>query len=75
MTEGIYYTVARRMSFPRIDADPRTNDNFRHPENASQMKHHKEYSIFQELPINMISDFPTSDPLHLLELGVMKKYE
>lgn len=63
------------MSFPRTEAELRTDYNFRNPErgNAAQENHHKEYSIFQELPVDMVLDFVTSDPLHLLELGLMKK--
>lgn len=63
------------MSFPRVD-QLRTDHNFRFPQrgNDAETNHHKEYSILQELPIDMISSFPTSDPLHLLELGIMKTY-
>lgn len=75
LTKGTYFMEARRMSFPRLDSNPRTNYNFRNPEaeNEAEVKHHKEYSILQELPIDMILDFPTSDPLHLLELGIINK--
>lgn len=59
------------MSFPRIDDVRRTNESFRA---RSQPEHHKEYSPLEALEINMVSDFPTSDPLHLLELGVMKRF-
>lgn len=60
------------MSFPFINCPLRTNISFR---GRLQPSHHKEYrSIIEDLPIDMISCFPTSDPLHLLELGVMKKY-
>lgn len=59
------------MSFPNISAERRTDKMFR---NRDQPQHHKnEKSLFEELPIDMISSFPTSDPLHLLELGIMKK--
>lgn len=64
------------MSFPRVGEQLRTDQNFRFPEedNEAEARHHKEYSILQELPIDMITSFSTSDPLHLLELGIMKKY-
>lgn len=58
------------MSFPRIDCEMRTNFSFR---NRSVPAHHREYSIIEELPVNMIDDFVTSDSLHLLHLGLMKK--
>lgn len=64
------------MSFPQIQVDLRTDYNFRNPNeaNEAEMLHHKEYSILQQLPIDMIDCFVVSDPLHLLELGIMKKY-
>lgn len=58
------------MSFPRINADCRTDSSFRCRVNS---EHHREKSILEELPINMIKDFSTSDALHLLHLGIMKK--
>lgn len=67
---GEFDKTSRRMSFPVIDAERRTNHTFR---SRSQIQHHKEYSLFEDLPIDMINTFPTSDPLHLLHLGVMKK--
>lgn len=63
------------MSFPIIDEQLRTDANFRLPDEAdeAQIRHHSGYSIMQELPIDMVVTFPTSDPLHLLELGIMKR--
>lgn len=58
------------MSFPHTDCAERTDTDFR---NRSIPQHHKEISILEELPINMVDDFVTSDDLHLLHLGVMKK--
>lgn len=48
----------------------RTDDSFR---NRIQSSHHKERSPFEDLNIDMIANFPSSDPLHLLELGIMRK--
>lgn len=59
-----------RMSFPRINCPKRTDLEFR---NRAIPAHHREYSMLEELPINMIDDFVTSDDLHLLHLGIMKK--
>lgn len=75
MTRGEFSNEYRRMSFPRINDTPRTDLNFRnpHPDDIAQTGHHKEQTIIQELPIDMVSSFPTSDPLHLLELGLMKR--
>lgn len=58
------------MSFPATDCELRTDLTFR---NRSIPAHHREYSIIEELPIDMITDFVVSDSLHLLHLGVMKK--
>lgn len=49
---------------------PRTDHIFR---NRLQPEHHKQYSLLESLDINMVEQFPTSDPLHLLDLGVMKR--
>lgn len=71
LVEGKFSKNAHRMFFSKFDCTSRTDSSFRlklHP------KHHKEYSLMEDLPMNMIQDFPTSDPLHLLELGVMKRY-
>lgn len=55
----------------------RTDESFR---NRAQPIHHKETSSLEHLRkadgtplLDMIKHFPTSDPLHLLEEGVMKK--
>lgn len=59
------------MSYPQIGCPKRTDKSFR---NRLQPEHHKIQSIIEELnEIDMIVDFPTSDPLHLLELGLMKR--
>lgn len=58
------------MTFPRTDYPLRTDQSFRE---RIQTEHHSIKSPLEELPIDMVADFPTSDPLHLLELGVMKK--
>lgn len=75
MTKGIFSKEAHRMSFPDISERPRTDENFRNPvdEDEAETRHHKEHSIMQYLLVDMIKAFPTSDCLHLLDLGVMKK--
>lgn len=60
----------KRMSFAKTNNELRTDFSFRarlHPE------HHHIYSPLEQLPIDMIKDFIIADPLHLLELGIMKK--
>lgn len=65
------------MSFPRIaitdierERELRTDDKFRH---RFQPQHHLTDSLLERLSINMIDGFPTSDSLHLLDLGLMKR--
>lgn len=53
-----------------LKAALRTNESFR---NRLNPQHHKSYSIMEMLEIDMIKDFPIADPLHLLELGLMKR--
>lgn len=48
----------------------RTDKSFRE---RYDRDHHKVDSVIERLPVDMIRDFPTCDPLHLLHLGVMKK--
>lgn len=58
------------MYYARIDCELRNDSDFR---TRKQVEHHKEDSLLEKLPIDMIRCFPTSDPLHLLELGIMKR--
>lgn len=68
---GKFSTELRRMAFPDLHAARRTNDAFR---NRIDNSHHKNKSPFEDLEdIDMIKNFPSSDPLHLLELGIMRK--
>lgn len=66
-TIGTYH---RSMSFPKIDCSRRTNTSFR---DRIDSEHHRQNSCLELLPIDMISDFIIADPLHLLELGIMRK--
>lgn len=63
-------THMRRMVFPILTGTKRTNESFRA---RAQPTHHKERSIIENLPIDMVQDIIVSDALHLLEHGVMKK--
>lgn len=65
------------MCFPDFQAEPRTDFDFR---NRHDPLHHNENTPLENLQtsdglplVDMIKDFPTSDPLHLLEQGTMKK--
>lgn len=74
---GVYDKKEHRRYFADFRQAKRTDEEFR---NRRQPIHHKEYSILEELNnadgtplLDMIKQFPTSDPLHLLEQGVMKR--
>lgn len=71
VVQGKFSKIAKRIYFERTDCELRTDSDFR---TQTQKNHHKQISKLQELPIDMIRSFVTSDPLHLLELGVMKRY-
>lgn len=66
---GQQFPGAKRTSFPYFDCPLRTDISFR---NRLTPEHHREHSILEELPIDMVNDFATSDSLHLFFLGVMK---
>lgn len=59
-----------RTCFPRTNCAKRTDFEFR---NRAIPAHHREYSILERLPINMIDDFIVAEDLHLFHLGLMKK--
>lgn len=74
---GVFDKDAHRIYFAEFNANMRTDNTFR---NRLQPNHHKIKSLLEDLEkpdgsplINMITQFPTSDPLHLLEEGVMKR--
>lgn len=59
------------MYYSQTGCELRTDSDFRA---RSQAAHHKEDSLLEALSIDMVRCFPSSDPLHLLELGVMKRH-
>lgn len=67
---GEYDKDCRNISFQRTDMAKRTDYSFR---NRIDPDHHKFKSPLEELPIDMVADFPIADPLHILELGIMKR--
>lgn len=77
MAQGVYFRQLRKIAFPRIAVTDREREKeFRSDErfrNRFQPQHHNEYSILEELPIDMVCDFVTSDALHLFDLGIMKR--
>lgn len=75
---GVYFSDVRRTAFAEFDCELRSDFDFR---SRKQFLHHKcEKSPLEEMVygdgnfvLDMIKDFPTSDPLHLLEEGLMKR--
>lgn len=67
---GQYDKDERHMSYSRINMHLRTNNSFR---NQCDPDHHKGETPLIKLQINLIEDFPISDSLHLLDLGIMKR--
>lgn len=58
------------MIFPDSRCPQRTDNEFRQ---RNYGQHHKTDTPLLGLPIDMIEDFPISDSLHLIDLGVMKR--
>lgn len=69
--------LEKRMCFPLIGVELRTDANFRQPNenNPAEKNHIKKHSILTELPVDLVKSFIIADSLHFLELGNMKKYE
>lgn len=74
---GVYDRNCKRLQYARFNEPKRTDNAFR---NRDQPAHHKQISILETLRnadgsplLDMVNHFPTSDPLHLLDEGVMKK--
>lgn len=58
------------MTFPHFDCELRSNSSFRL---KTDKKHHKYVSPIEQLSINMITQIPVADDLHLLHHGVIKR--
>lgn len=58
------------MTFPHSDCPLRSDHSFR---TRLEPGHHRENSIIERLPIDMVKDFVIADSLHLLELGAMRR--
>lgn len=76
MVQGQHFSS---MSFHRIirtneerDKEMRTDERFRQ---RYQPEHHYLRSALEDLPIDMVKQFPVSDSLHLIDLGIMKRSE
>ena len=67
-----WHPVSRAVCFPGVGAPPRTNENFR---GRACAEHHKETSPLEKLlHFDMVLDVIIADRLHLIDLGVMRKF-
>lgn len=68
-----YDRDVRYGSYPRYDMSLRnvTDESFREQSDSS---HHREKTPHVNLPIDLIKDFPVADSLHLLDLGIIKRF-
>lgn len=69
-TIGEYFQSGHHMSFPKLDAPLRTNEDFR---SRKDEEHHKGASPLEKLDVDMVKDVIIADSLHLFDLGVMRK--
>lgn len=67
---GKRHGISNAEVFTKFDQPLRTDALFR---NMGYPEHQKLLTPLVELPIDTIKDFVVSDPLHLLELGAMKR--
>lgn len=71
-SEGEYSYADNKVIFPDTKAPLRTDEEFR---NKADDSHHKGTSVLENIKdIDMIKDFPIGDVLHLIDLGIVKKF-
>lgn len=68
---GKFSHISNTVVFTKLNAKARTNESFRSKEDP---QHHKGETPLSDLPIDMVLDFPVGDELHLLHLGLMRKF-
>ncbi|XP_047510862.1 uncharacterized protein LOC125053528 isoform X2 [Pieris napi] len=69
-TVGNYSHNTHTVVFSSKISPPRTDEDFRELKYGA---HHKIDSPLLKLPIDMVEQFPVSDSLHLIHLGIMKR--
>jgi len=78
VAEGVYVRMQNerggRTTFPNVNAEKRTNMSFRGiDQNRQAAHHHPGRSILEELVnFDMVRGIP-DDPMHMFDIGVMKK--
>lgn len=68
---GKYSHVSNTTVFTDLNARMRTNESFR---SKADPHHHKGDTPLTDLPIDMVNRFVVGDELHLLHLGLMRKF-
>lgn len=59
------------MTFPKWGMAPRTDESFR---NRTDPDHHKVSTPLLKVSMDLVEDVPVGDALHLLHLGLMKRF-
>lgn len=70
VVKGKYSYQSNTVIFTDLNAALRTDSEFR---KHSYNGHQKFRTILEDLPIDMIADFPIADALHIIDLGVTKR--
>lgn len=68
---GKHSYVSKTVVFTDVNAKARTDMSFR---TKADPEHHKGETPLTDLPIDMVLDFPIGDELHLLHLGLMRRF-
>lgn len=72
VTEGEYSLAFRTMIYPDTDAPLRTDKDFR---SRVYEGHHRNDTILESIVgLDMVKDFPVGDSLHLIDLGITKRF-
>lgn len=71
ITKGTYSFTANTMIYPDCKAPLRNDKDFR---NNVYTGHKRSSTIIERLPIDMINDFPIADALHIIDLGITKRF-
>lgn len=71
LVKGKYSDISNAVAFTAINAELRTDEAFR---SGVYGKYHHGPTPLTDLEIDMILDFPVGDELHLIDLGVTKRF-
>lgn len=66
-------TVGKTTVFPHLLCEKRTDEKFRSRQYQGHYSKSGNISPIQQLPVDMIAQFPVADSLHLIDLGVTRR--